>query len=642
MDVSDDMEGTGSPFSSILFMSPDVNLNMNSPDSVELTKYYAKADPWSNEENPKHAMYYNKINQVRNGVMQNISTNIKATSWAEFNIDYSIEKQTMDYSYFLPRGYQYDNERYIKGFIFKSNTRILSQNFQSVANLNGKFGDFITKAKFSYIYENKQFERFSTSGDDLFSKNITSLNNIRHPLNPSSYESETKAINYSAITDIDYKDRYILSILGRYDGSSLFGSEARWNPYYRISGAWIVSKDIAINGIDFLKLRLSQGTSGQRPEFYYQYETLSTSAGVLSKNTLGNKKLRPSETVETEFGVDVEFLNRFELHYSYAVNKTNGAFINVPQPAYSNDPTQNQFADGFRYKWTNAANLSSHSNEISFAAKIIDNSDIKWKANLSFDKIAQKYESLNAPPFHQGPESNGIPVFYVRAGENVGVMYGTKWLTSLDQIDISERNKYTVNSDGYVIVKGVEGTKFEKPIAMTDSKGSILSQKIADMNPKFNLSLNNMLSYKQLSFNMLWHLKYGGDIYNMTKQIAFREHRAGVQDQYGKPSNLKKAAPYYLEFYQQGAVNSYFVEDGTYLKLRELSVYYNLNRNKDKENSFIKEIKVGLLARNLLTLTKYTGWDPEVASGKDATNYAIDMFSTPNYRSYTISLELKF
>jgi hypothetical protein len=124
--------------------------------------------------------------------------------------------------------------------------------------------------------------------------------------------------------------------------------------------------------------------------------------------------------------------------------------------------------------------------------------------------------------------------------------------------------------------------------------------------------------------------------------------RSGDIDQSGKPAYQKKTIDYYSSFYDGGLINSYFVEDGTYLKLRELSIYYSIPEKtiKNLSKSYIKNVRIGLLGRNLLTFTKYSGWDPEVstpaANGAGATSYIVDMFNYPNYRTYSVSLEMNF
>jgi hypothetical protein len=199
---------------------------------------------------------------------------------------------------------------------------------------------------------------------------------------------------------------------------------------------------------------------------------------------------------------------------------------------------------------------------------------------------------------------------------------------------------YTINSDGYVILKGTEGSKNEKAIPYdSDNDGNPDKIAIGDGNADFHLSLATTYSFKNLTVYLLVDWKQGGDVYNYTHQYTFRDGRAIEFDQFGKADNEKKSFGYYSNFYQQ-SINSYFVEDGTYLKFREISIFYTF---KPKVwNGFFKSIKFGIVGRNMLTLTKYSGYDPEVASSGDLTTFAFDDFGYPNFRTISASLEFRF
>ena len=222
-------------------------------------------------------------------------------------------------------------------------------------------------------------------------------------------------------------------------------------------------------------------------------------------------------------------------------------------------------------------------------------------------------------------------------------------------------NDYTVNSDGYVILKGTEGTAEVK-----DSKGKIINPgempilldqnkdgnadivKIGDFNPDFNMSFFSKFSYKELGFTMLWSWKQGGDVYNLTRQNMYFNKTHGDIDQSNVPDYKKKTVDYYNTFYNGAYFNKYFVEDGTYLKLRELSIFYNISAKSHNflNKIYVKNMKISCLGRNLLTFTKYTGWDPEVSAREDNgglnNSYALDNFSYPNFRTYSVSVELTF
>jgi hypothetical protein len=200
---------------------------------------------------------------------------------------------------------------------------------------------------------------------------------------------------------------------------------------------------------------------------------------------------------------------------------------------------------------------------------------------------------------------------------------------------------YTLNSDGYVIPAGTEGTKYEKVIVQTDDDGNPLNQQIGDANPHFRMGFANNLTIGGFTIYALVDWKQGGDIYNLTNQWMFRDNIGAEMDMYGVPDYKKKTYDYYQSIYNVASPSSHFVEDGTYVKLRELSVYYSLNLNK----KFLKYLRVGIVGRNLITWTNYSGYDPEIGSGEgagDSTIQAWDDFQYPNFRTFSGSVEIKF
>ncbi len=633
--------GQGTAFFNMLFMEPDVDLDMNSPSDFLLPKYYHLPNPWSQEiENPKHALYYENRELNRRGVVQNITGTYKMFDWGTLEANYSFDRRDNDFTRVRPKGYQEQALTYIKGQIYKSDYTGMSQTFQTTFNFNKQFGIVLAKGKLSYLYENRIEKEFDVTGNDLVASNITSLDGVTGTKSISSAEYQEIARNYFGILDLDIKDRYLVSMLYRYDGSSLFGENNRWNPYYRLSGAYRITEDFKISGIQELKVRAAIGSSGQRPGFSYQYETYGLYNGNVYKSTIGNKDLKPSETIEKEIGLNVDFLDKFSFEFVASQNRTEDAFVAVPLSA----------ATGYIAQWRNAATLEGKSIEATLGVQAIKKKDMNLKFNVTFDRLRQKVKELDAPAFQVGPGANEVSAFYLRDNETFGIMYGYDWVSSLDQMSTqlpagATISDYVLNSEGYVIPIGTEGTAFEKPIALDQDKDKTADfVKIADMNPDFNLSFTTTYKWKNFTFNMLWHWKQGGDIYNMTKQWMYRDNRHGDMDMAGVADYKKKTVYYYQTLYNANNVNSRFVEDGTFLKLRELSLYYNLGEDVFAKAGvpFIKGLKAGVLTRNLLTFTKYSGWDPEVSAGGDLTNYAMDIFNYPNFKTYTFSLELTF
>lgn len=237
-------------------------------------------------------------------------------------------------------------------------------------------------------------------------------------------------------------------------------------------------------------------------------------------------------------------------------------------------------------------------------------------------------------------------------GEVFGTMYGEKWIKTADQLATTLAAKklsgaatdYVVNQEGFYVLAAAKGTPAERPLKAYLASGSSL-QTIGDVNPDFNASLNNSMQWKGLSVNTLFNWVKGGNIYNLTRQWPFNEERDPVFDQRGKAQADKKPVNYYKVFYNGINANDYFVEDGSYVRLRELSVNYTLPTSlvQTLRLGSMQAPRIGLVGRNLWTSTNYSGYDPDVSGGAGKPfTYRVDNFSYPAYRSITAMLEFGF
>ncbi|HPC98330.1 MAG TPA: SusC/RagA family TonB-linked outer membrane protein [Bacteroidales bacterium] len=632
----------GGIFFNILLLEPDADLKFPNPDGQP---YLFIPNVWQAEqENPLYNVWKLEDLNIRNRILGTYQLKYNMTSSLNFEAKYAFEYTPATYRSYSP----YDTYTrsggqavYSQGYLQISSSTLFSRNAQITANYSKKFGDFNVRAKASYLFEKSTYESTTTTGYDFSLKGVPSFDAISGNKSITSYMNAILAKNYFGILYLDYKDRYIFDGMVRYDGSSLFGADARWNPYYRVSGAYRLSEDLKLPGIQELKLRAAYGTAGQRPGFADQYEVMQISGGNVSKLQLGNSKLKPSLSKEMEFGLNIDFLNRFSFEISRSETNTSDQIITVPLAVqYGGWPSQVQ----------NAGSLNSKVWEASLNTQVVKTKGINYNINIIFDRIRTKITQLDVPPFQTGPQGQEAnKCFYIREGETLGAMYGYKFLKSLAEMEEQLQpgdniDNYTVNSDGYVIVKGTEGTVSEAPIKKLDENGKLWYGKIGDSNPKFKIGMTHTFTYKGLGLYALLEWKNGGDIYNKSAQWLTRDDRHGMMDQYGKPDYLKKTIEYYKVFYDVNDFNDFWVEDGSYLKLREASLSYTFPASlfKNFANNLIKGVKVSVIGKNLLTVTNYTGYDPEVMTTNNVQYFSYDFMGYPNYRSYSASIEIKF
>jgi len=630
-------QGPGSPFWGVLFLQPNTDLfALNEEDG---SQYNIDADPYVIEDNPLYQLSTSTDDRERTRTLGNLNFRYRPVSQFLLEGQYSIDRTNQIRTRFTPQGVL--NRGTVvtagEGSLAYDTFDDVAQNMSITASYNERFGDLSLRAKTSYLYENSQYESFGATAQSFVVSNVRNWNATDPDGTRSlrNFRSEVISENVFGIIAFDYKDRYIVDFLLRRDGSSLFGEDERYQTYFRVAGAYRVSEDFDIDGINEFKIRASYGTAGLRPSFSAQYLTYNISGGSISKSRLGNPNLKPAKAGELEMGVNVDFFDRFSFEGTYSTTTVEDQILDVPLSAA---------AGGFNSQFQNAGALETNTWEASFSAVAIQERDMNLTFGLTFDRTRQEVTELNVPPFFQGSSTQGANVFFVAPGETFGVIYGRKFVTSLDQLSSTQTGSgatYEVNNEGYVVT-GL-GTAAESPVTFEEENGNQIV-KIGDINPDFNVGFNTNFTFKGLNLYMLWDAKIGGDIYNQTKQWLYRENRHGDFDQSGKADADKKPVNYYQGFYNANNVSSYFIEDGTYLKLREFSAGYNFTKDQlGSLGELFESVLVSVVGRNLLTITDYSGYDPEVGGiNGDQSNFAFDGFSYPNFRSISGSLELRF
>ena len=638
--------GTG-VFFDVSVMDPDVNLNAPNTDGQP---FQLIPNVWaSTVTNPLYPLFSNPERTTETKFSSNLLANIKFADWVNLDVDYSIEsidnrrEDFVSNTTWVSGGTRANLfATYSPGNYFLRSWRNTSQKLQATLNFREDFGEDLTvTGKLSYLLENIDFEDFWAQGlNQVASGRTVSLDNYSDARIASDRENIV-ANNYFAIIGLDYKDRYIFDGMVRMDESSLFGANHRRNNYFRVSGAYRISEDFKIPGIQEMKVHAAYGTAGQRPQYSWQYTRRNVANGIPStQQTVGNPDLRPSNTTEKEFGLNVDFLDRFHFEGVYSNAKTEDQFMLVDLFAPANQGS-NQFQ--------NVGTVEFNTVELVLDAKIYDTEDFKWNTGVVFSTTNNTVSELNINPRIEGP-ANGT-VFRLEEGVEFGTMYGRDFVRSLDQMATQlpagrTIDEYTVNADGVVVDASTIGTQYESAIIRQNADGSVWVGEIGNSVADFNLGLRNTMSYKGFDFYMLWDWKQGGDLYNRNGQWLTRDNRNKIIDQAGKAQAEKKTVNYYQSLYDVNQNNGYWVEDASFVKLREVSLFYTLGKDKLKNiaNGFFDSLRIGVTGNNLLTFTNYSGWDPEVQlyDGDTFQYYAVDFGVYPVATTYTMSVTLKF
>jgi TonB-linked SusC/RagA family outer membrane protein len=648
--------GSGSTFFTLLQSPPDVDLTY--PNGPGTTKYSpvipADAAGGSARGNPLYDLANRSYSDRRQRIIGSFTGRVRPFTWLSLDGTYGTDRLDQRISNFFDRGLLTGNSQVETpgtGSLSINTLNQVASNSQANATTNFTFGKLHSTTRLTYLYEEERNNAFGIgfskltigSVPDVQAADQTSITGVGDGNANGSTIQQIRTMNGFVTQNFNYDDRYLFQVLGRRDGSSLFGADNRWKNFYGLSGAWRVSQDFHIPGFQELKLRAAKGTAGLRPGYEYQYETYAVVSGGLSKNTIGNKDLQPAVQTETEFGINASFLDRFDVEYVKSDRHTDGAFLLVPLSIGQ--------AGGFLGQWQNAARVGGRTFEGTLNARVIEKPNLSYNFTLTAERSRQKIDDLNRAPFRVGSNSQNQNIFYYKAGETMGVIYGKRWAKTIAELGDNPLNAgkdlnslYEINDEGYAVAKGSRGTAEERPIPYVDPTGST-NVKIADVNPDYSYGMANTVRVGGFTFYGLLDGTKGGSIYNFTKQWMFQDMRHAALDQTGKAEENKKAIDYYqVGLYNNNEPNSYFVEDGSYLKLREASVSYALPTSVLSSLRFLgagRTVKLAVIGRNLKTWTKYSGFDPESSSNGDF-NYRIDGFRYPSYRQFTGMIEVGF
>ena len=625
----------------LMQMPPNVNLRRPVAGEAE---YYPVVPNPSGRVNPLYDLANDEFSLRRERIIGSVFARYRPLAWLRIEGSVGTDRLNRREQEYEFKGSLNDGGEPSPGSLDRFTQNNVADNGQVSATMSHDlFNQLRSTTRVAALYEQARISQFQVGGDQLvvaFTPDLAAADPER--LSANSYDETARTINYMLSQSFDLRDRYLIDMLVRRDGSSLFGPDARWANFYRISGAYRISEDFPMPGIQELRIRAARGTAGLRPEFLDQYEYYNLAAGNLSKQQLGNRELEPAIQTENEFGINVTFLDRFDLELVHARRVTEGAFLNVPlSPAKSG---------GFVQQVQNAADVAARTTELALQVQVANSPEFSYAINLTGDRTTQRITRMNRAPFRVNAGGQGQDVFYYKEGEPLGIIYGVRWVRSFDELTDNPANAgadpadYVVNPLGFLVAADQRGQPGERPIVYVSADGAV-QHVIGDVNPDFNFGFANNIRWGNFGIYALFDGQQGGDVYNFTKQWMFQDLRHADMDMHGKSADQKIAQTFFSSGLYNGLVASdHFVEDASYIKLRELSVSYNFSpRTLDVVgmSRLLRGVKVALIGRNLFTWTDYTGFDPEVTSGGDF-NFRIDGFRYPNFRTLTGQVELTF
>ena len=448
--------------------------------------------------------------------------------------------------------------------------------------------------------------------------------------------NESKMLSYIGRATYNYDGKYLLTTNLRYDGSSKLHPNHRWDFFPSLSAAWRISSENFMKNLDWLddmKIRLGWGQVGSQggiTNYSYLYfpsisrvdwtgpanPNANANISVSPPRFMKNEDLGWEKSTTTNIGVDIAILkSRINFSIDVYTKITNGLLITFDMPKTTNlTVTRNQ------------ASMSNKGVEFTFDTKnIVGKFNWETNFNMSFNKNRLEDLSFTGTQYF-GQTSMGESTSILEVGEPLGAFYGY----------ISKG----VNPEtGDLMYLGKDGTLSSTP-KLSDRTV------IGDPNPAFTYGMTNNFSYKGLSLSIFLQGSQGNQIYNVSRMETegmydAKNQSVAVLDRWERPGMLT-----YMPRATQQKTNllssTRFIEDGSYLRLKSLTLSYDL-AGKTLKKIGITKLQPYFTAQNLLTLTKYKGFDPEVNQyGGDAKVQGVDYGTYPQSKSYVVGINVEF
>lgn len=501
------------------------------------------------------------------------------------------------------------------------------------------------------VFETQKFtdNNFSATGNTL---KFPSLGYYNLPLAESyslgSGYTQWTLLSYLARVNYSFKNKYLISAAVRRDGSSKFAEGNKYSTFPSVGIGYNLSQEDFIKNLNVfsnLKLRGSWGMTGSQA--INPYATLSaynTWAPVAFNNNSiasgiqlgnpGNLNLKWETTKQSDVGLEIGLLKgRISLEGDYFVKNTSDLLLNQALPAYAGGGTQTK----------NVGEVQNKGFEVSLGINLLTTKGFNWTSNFNVSTVKNQVVSLGgiAPRIAQGTNVGaGMSTtneFMLIPGYSLGSYWGIKYLGTWKPKEAGEAALYNakpgdsryedVNNDGKI----------------TTDDFQIIGKGI----PTTTAGWNNTFTYKALTLNVFFQGVFGIDKLNYTRAAAMsgsgdaRQYiLSEIKGAYTPGINETSDIPAFSSTNVVYTQSSRFMENGNYVRLKNVSLSYNLPALASQKGS----IRIFVSATNLLTFTKYKGIDPEssnIGGGTD-TAQGIDYGAYPNSKTYTAGITLSY
>lgn len=565
---------------------------------------------------------------------------------------FGYDGYTLEQSEFFPRG-SFPSGTAATGLASNgvNNSRILNQDLVANYVVGGSDFQFTTSGGLNYTQQRIRNTLATTTNL------IPVVEVVSGGATPAASQSivELKTFGLYAQEQIGWRDRLFLTGAVRWDASSTFGPDERWQVFPKGSLSYVVSEDPWFRGlvpesaISSLRLRTALGYAGNQPSVLNAYSrfddyisvAFDNKPGVVNSVTLGNAALKPERQREWEIGADVGMFNdRIALEATYYDKLVTDLLFFRPVAT----------STGYSRQFSPIGSMSNKGWELLARTINVDQPNFRWDMTAVYTRNRNRVEQLDIPSFQS---ASGYPN-RIRQGDPVGIFYGVYAVrncqTGAYLLDSLGRLRPSTSLPGGLATSTTADMNARRAIAggtCADSANKILG----DPNPDWIGSLLNEFQLgNAFRVRVLVDGSFGNDVINLSRRIRDLGTALNSPENeseflpYGDPN---KQPPGY--FARRLGIFSEYVEDGSFVKLREVSATYTFTQPFVRRY-FSDGIELTLSGRNLYTWTDYTGYDPEGnlfgqnAPGLTTTSAdrGFDFASVPIPRTWSASVRLTY
>ncbi|WP_461075074.1 SusC/RagA family TonB-linked outer membrane protein [Spirosoma flavus] len=615
----------------------------------------------SDPENPLRAPAMDVTRTKFLKAFATVYADVRLTSYLKYRFNYGVDLGFSNGSTFNPI--------YNDGYVQRSSATVsqtrntnIAQTITNQLSFDKSFG----KHNLSVLAVAETQKVLSTGLTGSGTRPNNDLDVIQGVSNPAitSTRGETDLISYVGRINYDFDGKYLLSASIRRDGSSLFAPGNKWGNFPSASVGWRINQESFMKGlpnISELKLRASYGKTGFNGIANYAWQSLVSadataypfgSANSLGSyfNSLGNTELKWETTDMVNGGIDLGLFNNKITFTAEVYNRfTDGLILGVPIPnsiGYSNAPVANigsmknwgyEFQAGYNYakgdfRWNLSANVGITRNRVLSLAT----------------PTASIYAGSNA-------DYGGADITKTETGQPIQSFYGyvvEGIFKSVDEVYSAPVQNRPATRDADNPAKNTSAGDIRFKDLNGDGKIDANDRTyLGSYLPKFNYGANFSGSYKNFDFTLYLQGTYGNKIYNGTKVVTqgmLRLFNAGpaVLNAW-TPTNMNTDVPRAIagDPNNNSRTSDRFIEDGSYMRVKNLTIGYSIPTKVlgGLTNNVVNKVRVYVSSQNLLTLTKYTGYDPEIGSRNGTLlRSGIDYANYPQARTLLAGLQITF